>query len=102
MPDQRMILAFHHGPLTPGCPVECLRTVLSNGSWNPLARAYDAPFSPPRTVGDVVELFISDRLRDIRNLGRRRISEVETALVFAGFDLRGHSLQPGKAPSEHP
>ena len=27
----------HHGPVTPDCPVECLR------SFNPLARAYDAP-----------------------------------------------------------
>jgi hypothetical protein len=30
----------HHGPVTPECPVECLLTVLSLNSFNPLTRAY--------------------------------------------------------------
>ena len=46
----------HHGPVTPDCPVECLLTVLSMVSFNPLTRAYDAPFDEPRTVGDVMDL----------------------------------------------
>jgi hypothetical protein len=47
----------HHGPVSPDCPVDCLMTVLSRMSFHPLARAYDAPFDPPRTVGDVVGLY---------------------------------------------
>ena len=47
----------HHGPVTRDCPVECLLTVLSFRSFNPLARAYDAPFAEPRTVGDVMDLY---------------------------------------------
>ena len=47
----------HHGPVTRDCPVECLLTVLSCNSFNPLTRAYDAPFAEPRTVGDVVDLY---------------------------------------------
>jgi hypothetical protein len=30
----------HHGPVTRDCPVECLLTVLSFHSFNPLTRAY--------------------------------------------------------------
>ena len=33
----------HHGPVTWDCPVECLLTVLSINSFNPLARADGAP-----------------------------------------------------------
>ena len=29
------------------CPIDCLKTVLSAMAFNPLARAYDAPFDPP-------------------------------------------------------
>jgi hypothetical protein len=84
----------HHGPVSPDCPVECLLTVLSLTSFNPLARAYDAPFAPPRTVGDVIELYNRRQVRKIRGLGRRRLSEIEAALVFAGLDLTGHQQQP--------
>jgi len=35
----------HHGPVTRDCPVECLLAVLSRNSFNPLTRAYDAPFA---------------------------------------------------------
>jgi hypothetical protein len=77
----------HHGPVSPDCPVECLLTVLSRASFNPLARAYDAPFDAPRTVGDVMNLHALRQLHEIRGLGRRRISEIEAALVFAGLDL---------------
>jgi hypothetical protein len=90
----------HHGPVRPDCPVECLLTVLSLESFNPLARAEDAPFGPPRTVGDVIELYNRRQLRKIRNLGRRRLSEIEAALVFAGLDLTGPQQRP--ASEERP
>jgi len=79
----------HHGPIGPACPVDCLQTVLSRMTLHPLARAYDAPFGPPRTVGDVAELHADGRLQEIRGLGKRRISEIEAALVLAGVDITG-------------
>ena len=84
----------HHGPVIPDCPVECLLTVLSLNSFNPLARAYDAPFAEPRTVGDVVDLYTRRQLRKIRGLGPRRVSEIEAALVLAGLNLAGHQKRP--------
>ena len=87
----------HHGPVTPDCPVECLLTVLSLTSFNPLARAYDAPFGEPRTVGDVVDLYARRQLREIRGLGPRRVSEIEAALVLAGLNLGGHPQQPASS-----
>ena len=86
-----------HGPVSPGCPVECLLTVLSTMSFNRLARAEDAPFGPPLTVGDVVDLHARRQLRKIGGLGRRRCSEIEAALVFAGLDLGGHQQPPASA-----
>jgi len=83
----------HHGPVTPECPVECLLTVLSLNSFNPLTRAYDAPFGEPRTVGDVMDLYTRRQLRKIRGVGPRRISEIEAALVLAGPNL-GHQQRP--------
>jgi hypothetical protein len=99
----------HHGPVTPDCPVECLLTVLSLYSFNPLTRAYDAPFEEPRTVGDVVELHTRHQLREIRGLGPRRVSEIEAAL--AGLNLASHqerprvgrtATRPGAPPAAHP
>jgi hypothetical protein len=93
----------HYGPVSPDCPVECLRAVLSTGSFNPLARACDAPFDPPGTVGDVLGLYSRGQLREIRGLGRRRISEIGAALVLAGFDITAapkhpqDASEPGKA-----
>ena len=90
----------HHGPITPDCPVECLQWVLSMRSFNPLARAYDSPFSPPRTVGDVMHLYSRRELGKIRGLGSRCISEIEAALVLAGLDLSAQS--PRAADQERP
>lgn len=90
-------LVPHHGPVRSDCPVECLLTVLSLISFNRLARAEDAPFDPPRTVGDVLDLCSRDQFHQIRGLGRRRISEIQAALVLAGLDLTIH--QPS-APEE--
>ena len=84
----------HHGPVTPECPVECLLTVLSMNSFNALTRADGAPFAEPRTVGDVVDLYTRRRLRQIRGLGPRRISEIEAALVLAGLNLADHHKRP--------
>jgi hypothetical protein len=33
----------HHGPVSPGCPLECLLTVLSRMSLNRLSHAKRAP-----------------------------------------------------------
>jgi hypothetical protein len=84
----------HHGQVTPDCPVECLLTVLSLKSFNPLTRAYDAPFAEPRTVGDVMDLYTRRQLRKIRGIGPRRVSEIEAALVPAGLNLARHQQRP--------
>ena len=84
----------HHGPVTPHCPVECLLTVLSLKTFNPLARAYDAPFDEPGTVGDVLDLYTRRQLRKIRGIGPRRVSEIEAAMVLAGLNLAGHQQRP--------
>lgn len=98
----------HHGPVTPRCPIECLLTVLSLNSFNPLARAYDAPFAEPRSVADVVDLYARGQLRKIRGIGPRRVSEIEAALVLAGLNLAGSrhrpragrpATRPGAAPA---
>jgi hypothetical protein len=86
----------HHGPVTAGCPAECLLTVLSLASFNPLARALDALSGPPRTVGDVIELYTRRQLRGIEGLGRRRRPEIEAALVLAGLDLAGRQPCPAE------
>jgi hypothetical protein len=72
------------------CPIDCLKSVLSAMSFNPLARAYDAPYDPPSTIGDVVELWHQRRLREIGGLGRRRIGEIEASLVFAGLPIQSN------------
>ena len=87
----------HHGPVTPDCPVECLLTVLSRMSFNRLARAERAPFLPPCTVGDVMDLYARGQLRKIGGLGRRRFSEIEAALVLAGLNLSGREQPPAGA-----
>jgi hypothetical protein len=84
----------HPGPITLDCPIECLLELLSRKAFNPLARAYDAPFDPPRTVGDVVDLHARGLLRDIHNLGSRHASEIEAALILAGIDITNHDQRP--------
>jgi superfamily II DNA or RNA helicase len=68
--------------------------VLSLRTVNLLARAYDAPFEPPSTVGDVIGLHARRQLAEIPGLGRRRLSEIEAAIVFAGLDLTVYSSAP--------
>ena len=83
--------------MSPGCPVDCLRPVLPLKTLNPLARAYDAPFDPPRTVGDVIELYRAGQLREIHGLGDRRILEIAAALVLAGLDITRDVRRPQDA-----
>ena len=84
----------HPGPIALDCPIECLLEMLSRKAFNPLARAYDAPFDPPRTVGDVVDLYVRGQLRSIRNLGPRHATEIEAALVLAGIDIASRRPTP--------
>lgn len=72
-------------PVQADCPVGCLAAVLSAKAFAPLRRAYMAPYEPPRTVGDVVQLLQQGRLAEIRGLGPRRIGEIEMCLVLAGL-----------------
>lgn len=67
------------------CPVDCLRSVLSGKAFNPLARSHGAPSGPPRTVGDVADLYQRGELDRISGLGSRRIAEIEVSLVYAGL-----------------
>ncbi len=73
------------GPVKADCPVQCLRGVLSGGAYVPLNRAYRASFEPPRTVREVVRLHQQGKLSEIRDLGPRRIGEIEMCLVLAGL-----------------
>jgi hypothetical protein len=86
-----------HGPVNLDCPVDCLRPVVPLQTLNPLARAYDAPFDPPRTVGEVIELYRGGQLREIRGLGQRRILEIAAALVILGLDITGDARHPQDA-----
>jgi hypothetical protein len=92
-PRSPHVTTSHAGPITPACPVDCLGTVLSRVAFNQLARGYDAPFEPPRTVGDVIELHQQRRLGEIGGLGPRRIGEIEASLVFAGLVVGNHNRQ---------
>ncbi len=80
--------------ITPGCPVECLRSVISGRVLNRLARADGrgvpvVPGEPPAAVGDVIRRYREGRLGEIAGLGARGISEIEAGLVFAGLLLDG-------------
>jgi hypothetical protein len=86
--------AVDRDAIMPGCPVDCLRTVISGRVLNRLARADGrgvpvAPCGPPATVGDVVRLYRQGRLGEIAGLGARSITEIEAGLVFAGLLLDG-------------
>jgi hypothetical protein len=89
-----LVAAEDGDAITPDCPVDCLRSVISGRVLNRLARADGrgvpvAPSGPPATVGDVVRLYREGRLGEIAGLGARGISEIEAGLVFAGLLLDG-------------
>jgi len=84
-------------PIMPGCPVDCLRAVISSRVLNRLARADGrgvavAPGGPPATVGEVVCLYREGRLGQIAGLGPRSISEIEATLVLAGLIIGDSDL----------
>ncbi len=68
------------------CGVRCLR--LSARARNPLLHAR-TEVGTRLTVGDVLELARSNELIYIRNLGPLLVSEIELALIYAGFVVRG-------------
>jgi AraC-like DNA-binding protein len=78
----------HPGPVTRDCPLQCLLELLDLKAGNPLMRGRGIRVGPPETVGDVLDLYASRRLRDITGLGPRRIAQIAVALEAAGFDLR--------------
>jgi hypothetical protein len=89
-----LVAAEDGDAVTPECPVECLRSVISGWVLNRLARADGrgvpvAPGGPPASVGDVVRRYREGRLGEIAGLGARGISEIEAGLVFAGLLLDG-------------
>jgi hypothetical protein len=69
------------------CPVDCLEVVLSTVTFHTLARAERAPFDPPVTVGQVLELLRAGRLGLAFGLGPRRLGEIRAGLVLAGLVL---------------
>jgi hypothetical protein len=80
--------------ITPECPVDCLRSVISGRVLNRLARADGrgvpvAPGGPPATAGDVVRLYREGGLGQIAGLGARGITEIEAGLAFTGLILDG-------------
>lgn len=106
-----LVAAEDGDAITPECPVECLRSVISDRVLNRLARADGrgvevAPGGPPASVGDVVGRYREGRLGEIAGLGSRGISEIEAGLVFAGLLLdgstpvrqrRARAMAPGRA-----
>jgi hypothetical protein len=77
--------------ISPGCSVNCLRSLLSAQSVNPLR--YNTGTA---TVADVARLCRQHQLGDIRNLGPRRISEIRAVLILAGFDMTDAAPRPGR------
>ena len=70
-----------HERVTVTCPIECLG--LSAHAANPLHSA----LGWSATVGDVLGMLASGELAKVRGLGPRRVGEVRTALVAAGFPV---------------
>jgi hypothetical protein len=86
----------HADSVTADCPVRCLRAVVSAHAFEPLRLACLSWSDTPRTVGDVMRLHQQGRLSEIRNLGPRRIGEIEICLILAGL-LTGQPTGHGHA-----
>lgn len=76
----------HDGPVTEGCPVECLAAYMETRTWLVLARGTRTG-SAPRTVDDVLKLYSADELKDIDGLGPARLNHVIGALTATGLEL---------------
>jgi hypothetical protein len=83
---------------SPACPVDCLAAVLSTVTFHTLARAERAPFDPPATVGQVLELLRAERLGLAFGLGPRRLGEIRAGLVLAGLVLDATPPTAGRPP----
>jgi hypothetical protein len=80
--------------IVPGCPVDCLRAVISGRALNRLARGDGrgtavVPGGPPATVGDVVRFYREGRLGQIAGLGPRGLGEAEAGWSSLGSSSTG-------------
>lgn len=71
-----------HDQHSSSCPLSCLNlSVRVNNALKPHR-------DEARTIGDLMRMIQSGELHDIRNIGRRSLTEIHTALVAAGIDVR--------------
>jgi len=77
------------GPIRPACPVSCLAGAVSPRVFNRIREAQ--PY--PQTVGDVVSLYLDQRLDRVRHLGSLGIAEIDAVLISAGL-LHQHTPTP--------
>jgi DNA-directed RNA polymerase alpha subunit len=75
-----------HDEHTPYCPLSCL------GLSARVNNALRHDRAEPRTIGDLIGMIRRHELSDVRNIGRRSITEIRTALIAAGFDARYSEL----------
>ena len=75
-----------HDEHTPHCPLSCLN--LSTRA----ANALRCNSTPTRTIGDLVRMTRTGQLPHVRNIGRRTLTEIHTALVAAGIDVQHTNL----------
>ncbi|TDB86741.1 hypothetical protein [Actinomadura sp. 7K534] len=78
---QAEVVPHEHEQVTRTCPAECL------GLSAHVLNALRAERGRPATVGYVVDLLLSHKLAEVRNIGPRRVGEVCTALVAEGFQV---------------
>lgn len=69
--------------LTRACPIGCLE--LPERVRNVLRR--NVRDFPAKTVGDLLDLLWSRELYEVRQMGPRRVGEVQLALLAAGFSV---------------
>lgn len=73
-----------HERVTLGCPMKCL------GLSARVLGALHNDRGRTVTVGDVLGLLRSRELAEVRHMGPRRVDEVRTALIAAGFSVPAH------------
>jgi transposase len=76
-------------PIRPDCPVACLAGVLSRRVFSRIREARP----DPQTVGDVIALYLDQRLDRVPNLGLKGMAEIDAVLVGAGL-LHAHTPHP--------